>query len=65
MVPTHRLDAYRRSFEVRGALVWNALPVGVRRSATVEAFKSGVKEFLRTHGSVNVCVNGIELLFND
>ena len=50
VVPYHRLDVFRRSFEVRGALAWNALPPGVRESSTVEAFKRGVKDFLQTRG---------------
>uniref|UniRef100_A0A8D8RCP9 Uncharacterized protein n=1 Tax=Cacopsylla melanoneura TaxID=428564 RepID=A0A8D8RCP9_9HEMI len=42
-IPSHRTQAFNKSFVVRAARIWNSLPAKIRTSSTVECFKISSK----------------------
>lgn len=45
-IPFARTKTYKKSFLISGCTFWNELPGGVRRSASLDIFKSSLRDFL-------------------
>ena len=47
-IPQSRTSYYDRSFAVRGAREWNALPLNIKNSESFASFKNNLKSYLLT-----------------
>ena len=43
-IPKPRTNYLKNSFSYTGVVLWNSLPVGLRRAETLQSFKAGLQE---------------------
>ena len=55
IVPKTRINLRKFSIRINGSLIWNTIPIAIRNSKSLVAFKKALKEFL-LHKKTSVCV---------